>query len=135
MHSQAITFTINRLKLNTLLVLLLCCFSANASILIYIRDDVLKNYEEFLAGRSVHEIDNFDNEFIRRDVVDMVLVQQAIRLGGFNGLFDYAAGRVNFRNTKLLEEGKLLLSFDSYWLSDAEQMKDFIYISEPVIRN
>ncbi|MBE1300200.1 MAG: hypothetical protein GJ680_09875 [Alteromonadaceae bacterium] len=42
---------------------------------------------------------------------------------------------MNFRNTKLLEEGKLLLSFDSYWLSDAEQMRDFIYISEPVIRN
>lgn len=134
MHLQPNPFNVNFLKFNTLLLLLLFCSASHASILIYIRDDVLQNYERFLAGRSVHDVDEFTSEFVRRDVVDMVLAQQAIKLGGFNGLFEYASGRVNFRNTRLLESGMLLMSFDSYWMSDAEAMEDFIYVSKPVIR-
>lgn len=100
----------------------------------FIRDDVLENYYNFLKGRDVLSIRNFSGEFIRRDVVDMILLQQALKIGGFNMEFDYAPGRLNFRNTRMLEEGKLLLSFDSYWLQDAKLLSEDLYISEPVIR-
>ena len=105
-----------------------------ADTLMYIRDDVLANYQKFLNGRDVHSITEFKSQFVRRDVVDMVLVQQALKMGGFEPNFQYAAGRVNFRNTRLLKQGKLLLSLDSYWLSDAITMQDHVYISQPVIR-
>jgi len=100
----------------------------------YIRDDVLENYVKFVGDRDVLQINSFESEFIRRDVVEMVLVQQALKLGGFDIDFVYASGRVNFRNTRLLEQGKLLLSFDSYWYADAQALADSVYISEPVIR-
>ncbi|RPJ67672.1 hypothetical protein DRW07_07445 [Alteromonas sediminis] len=100
----------------------------------FIRDDVLENYTKFVGDSDVLQIDNFESEFIRRDVVEMVLVQQALKLGGLNINFVYAPGRVNFRNTRLLEQGKLLLSFDSYWRSDAQTIADSVYMSEPVIR-
>ncbi|WP_152084922.1 hypothetical protein [Pseudoalteromonas sp. A25] len=100
----------------------------------YIRDDVFADYQRFVNGRAVQDIDNFSGDYIRRDVVDMILVQKALLLGGFDKPFDYQVGNVNFRNTKLLEQGKLLLSFDSYWLADARPLEAHIFISDAVIR-
>lgn len=104
-------------------------------IVIYIRDDVYNDYINFLDGRNVLEITNFSGKTIRRDVVDMIIAQQALKLGGFEHNFQYAPGKMNFRNTKLLELGRLLISFDSYWYSDAEALGDTVFISAPVIRN
>jgi hypothetical protein len=109
--------------------------AAQDSVLIYIRDDVYSDYEEFIAGRDVSAIKNFSGINIRRDVVDMILAQQALKLGGFKYKFTYAPGKVNFRNTQMLQNGELLLSFDSYWKSDASPLSDSIYISDEVIRN
>ena len=104
------------------------------AILIYIRDDVYEDYLEFVDGRDVLTIDDFSGQSIRRDVVDMIIAQQALKLGGFKHNFKYASGKLNFRNTKMLEVGRLLISFDSYWLADAEALSDKVYISSPVIR-
>jgi len=103
-------------------------------ILIYIRDDVFDDYIKFVNNRDVHTIENFSGKNIRRDVVDMIIAQQALKMGGFKHNFKYAAGKLNFRNTKMLESGRLLISFDSYWLSDAKALNDSVYISEAVIR-
>ena len=100
---------------------------------IYIRDDVYEDYLKFVDGRDVLSIREFHSPHLRRDVADMVVLQQALALGGFNKTFKYIPGKVNFRNTKMLESGELLLSFDSYWLVDAERIADKIYISDPVI--
>jgi len=105
------------------------------AILIYIRDDVYEDYLQFVDGRDVLAIDSFSGKNIRRDVVDMIIAQQALKLGGFDHTFKYAAGKLNFRNTKMLEVGRLLISFDSYWLADAKALSDKVYISAPVIRN
>ena len=110
-------------------------FAKSDSILIYIRDDVYIDYQDFVGDRNIMNIDCFSGKRIRRDVVDMIIAQQALILGGFKHKFNYATGKVNFRNTKLLQTGELLLSFDSYWLSDAKALQDKIYISEAVIRN
>jgi hypothetical protein len=114
---------------------LFCCFLAQAKPLtIYIRDDVYQDYQSFLNGRNVLEITEFNSSFMRRDVADMVVLQQALQLGGFTQSFEYLPGKVNFRNTKMLENGELLLSFDTYWLSDATKLSDKVYISHPIVK-
>jgi len=105
------------------------------NVLIYIRDDVFTDYQEFVDGRDVTTIHNFSGKTIRRDVVDMIIAQQALRLGGFKYKFTYASGKVNFRNTQMLQNGQLLISFDSYWRNDALSLSNSIYISDVVIRN
>ncbi|WP_286261722.1 hypothetical protein [Thalassotalea atypica] len=124
--------------MRTYVFVFLYCLSISSSkaddILIYIRDDVYVDYQEFIDGRNVINIDNFSGHTIRRDVVDMIIAQQALALGGFTHSFKYIPGKVNFRNTKLLERGKLLISFDSYWLSDANALSKHLYISSPVIK-
>lgn len=119
------------------LALMLCLQSclavAQTTIDIFIRDDVYEDYQKFLAGRDVQKIDDFNSPYMRRDVADMVLLQQALVLGGFTHKFNYLPGKVNFRNTRMLETGELLLSFDTYWLSDAKVMADKVWISPAVI--
>ena len=123
----------------TLLLLLIsisfCTYARSNSVLIYIRDDVYIDFQQFVSGRDVHTIANFSGKKIRRDVVDMIIAQQALKLGGFNYPFSYAPGKVNFRNTKMLQSGKLLISFDSYWLRDAQPLSSTVYISDELIRN
>ncbi len=109
-------------------------YAKKSSVLIYIRDDVYEDYQKFVADRDIIEIKNFSGKKIRRDVVDMIIAQQALQLGGFNHRFSYAPGKVNFRNTKMLQSGKLLISFDSYWLEDALALSNKVYISEALIR-
>lgn len=117
------------------LCLLQSFFSVSAKPLtIYIRDDVYQDYLAFLNGRDVLELTDFRGSFMRRDVADMVLLQQALKLGGFDNNFKYLPGKVNFRNTKMLESGELLLSFDTYWLSDANKLDDKVYISSPIVK-
>lgn len=103
-------------------------------IVISIRDDVYDDYQHFLNGRNVLDINDFSGKTIRRDVVDMIIAQQALVLGGFNHSFKYHPGKLNFRNTKMIEKGRLLISFDSYWLTDANALAEYVFISEPVIR-
>ncbi|TMP41565.1 hypothetical protein CWB96_16155 [Pseudoalteromonas citrea] len=107
--------------------------SSETSVQMYIRDDVYADYQKFLAGRSALDITDFSGGYIRRDVVDMIIVQQALLLGGFKKTFIYQTGDVNFRNTSLLRQGKLLLSFDSYWLADARAEQSHVFISDAVI--
>lgn len=115
-------------------LLTLANISLAKEVTIFIRDDVYEDYQEFLDGRDVLSIKNFSGKTIRRDVVDMILAQQALKLGGFPYNFNYFSGKVNFRNTKMLQQGKLLISFDSYWYSDAIALEEHVYISKPVIR-
>lgn len=122
---------------NTLAIALffwLSAVTATEQIDIYIRDDVYEDYLKFVDSRDVLSITEFNSPFLRRDVADMVVLQQALALGGFTKKFNYIPGKVNFRNTKMLENGELLLSFDSYWLTDAKAIADKIYISDPVIK-
>jgi hypothetical protein len=57
--------------------------AATEQIDIYIRDDVYEDYLKFVDGRNVLAITEFDSPFMRRDVADMVVLQQALALGGF----------------------------------------------------
>lgn len=132
---------ISSLRIATSLMLLsiaLYCnnaFAKSDSILIYIRDDVYIDYQQFVGETDISHVNNFSGKRIRRDVVDMIIAQQALILGGFEHDFSYATGKVNFRNTKMLQTGELLLSFDTYWLADAHALNKDVYISEAVIRN
>lgn len=120
-------------------LLLLGCLASTDSaaspttVEVFIRDDVYEDYLTFVGDRDVTDIRDFSGKTMRRDVADMVLLHQALALGGFNKKFRYQSGKVNFRNTKLLESGRLLLSFDTYWLTDAQALGDKVLISEAVI--
>jgi hypothetical protein len=73
------------MKVLLLVISLIAALLSNAAqaldaskIQIYVWDDVYDDYTRFLNGRHVEEISDFSGQYIRRDVVDMILAQQAL---------------------------------------------------------
>lgn len=115
---------------------LIFAFSIQAEqVNIFIRDDVYYDYLKFVDGKDILEIRDFSGKTIRRDVVDMIIAEQALKMGGFKHTFKFIPGKLNFRNTKLIERGELLISFDSYWLTDAKKLNEYVYTSRPLIKD
>lgn len=92
-------------------------------------------YDSFTKGRDPLTIDDFTGIYSRRDIVDIVIVQQALHLGGFNAEVTFQKGNYYAKNLQLLSEGKLAITVDSVWLSDLKEIENDVYISQPVIRN
>lgn len=119
------------------LYVLLCAFfafSLNAKVIdITVETDIYFYAKNIIGNKSVIEITDYSGENAQRDVVEFILIQQALILGGADIEFNFIYGNYDARNLKLLNEGLLLLSFDSLWLSATEKYKDNLYISEPLI--
>ncbi|NTS78577.1 hypothetical protein HR060_17170 [Catenovulum sp. SM1970] len=107
--------------------------SAKYQINATIEGDVLKDYYAFLQGRDPLSIKNFSGEQSRRDVVEAILLQQAIHLGGEDVKFVMVPGHYDSRNLVLLKKGRLLLGMDSVWWRDAENLLPDVLISSPLI--
>ena len=120
-----------------LLLLLLCSAIAsaeNVKAVITVDRDVHQDVLRFLEGRDVHQVEHFNSPLARRDVVDFVLIQQAIALGGVTLNARYEPGNYDARNIRSVVSGILLVSFDSFWRSELDKVAEDIYISEPLIR-
>lgn len=102
---------------------------------ITIEKDIYEYAMELLDGHSIDEINSFNHAHCQRDVVDFILVQRALRLGGLNIDFTFELGNYDTRNLKLIESGLLLVSFDTIWLEDAKLVEDHVFISDAIIRN
>jgi hypothetical protein len=109
---------------------------ANAlpSIPIAIEKDVYQDYLCFLNGRNVLSIEDYRGRCSRRDVIEIVLIQQMLFIGGFHNPLKFEPGIYNLRSRKMLETGLLLANFDSVWLSEAKKLNSYVYTSPPVIR-
>lgn len=109
-------------------------FSLNAKVIdITVETDIYFYAKNIIGNKSVIEITDYSGENAQRDVVEFILIQQALILGGEDIEFNFIYGNYDARNLKLLNDGLLLLSFDSLWLSATEKYKDNLYISEPLI--
>tara|TARA_Y100001956_G_scaffold9844_1_gene8584 strand:- start:195 stop:1055 length:861 start_codon:yes stop_codon:yes gene_type:complete len=118
--------------------LFLCFFTAlssKAKIPISIETDIYNYAQQVLGEESIESIEHFKHPSCLRDVVEFILVQKAIKLGGLNLEYDLVLGDYDARNIRLIQHGLLLISFDSIWLNEASQYENDVFISDPVIRN
>lgn len=104
-----------------------------ASVDIPIESSVLDDYQRFVGNRTIDQIQSFDGAGTRRDVVDMVLVQQALKLGGYPLQFNFIPSDSSARSTQLFVRGEVLISVDSIWGQTAKRLKSDVYISSAVI--
>jgi hypothetical protein len=101
---------------------------------IVINEDVYRDYLCLLNNQDVLSVQEYSGECSRREVVEIILVQQMLALGGFEYQFILDPEYYNMRERKLLEKGILLISVDSVWQSEAMSMSEHVYISPPLIR-
>lgn len=96
--------------------------------------DVFEDSRRFLNGRDALSITDFSTSFARRDVVDFILIQQAVALGGIKLQVRYEPGNYDARNLRSISSGMLLIGLDTFWLAELEKLQDTLYISDPLIR-
>lgn len=86
--------------------------------MVAVPQDVWDDHRSFLNGRAPQSIAFYGGPAARRDVVELVLVQQALRLGGWReGLFPLTLPT----DARLLHEvaiGHAVLGGTTYWLED-----------------
>lgn len=86
--------------------------------MVAVPQDVWEDHRSFLNGRHPHEVTFYGGPAARRDVIELVLVQQALRLGGWReGLFPLTLPT----DARLLHEvavGHAVLGGTTYWLED-----------------
>ena len=101
---------------------------------IVINEDVYNNYLCMLNNQHVLAVKNYSGKCSRREVVEIILIQQMLALGGFEYQFILEPDYYNMRERKLIEKGLLLISVDSVWQNEAKSMTDSVYISPPLIK-
>ncbi len=124
--------------LKPFIVILLCLQIVNlraeqVTVDITVETDVYNYYQDIIKDKGVLNITDFSGPHMQRDVVEYILIQQALALGGSKLKFTFTVGNYDGQNPKLLQLGMLLIGFDSVWLTKANQIKDDVFISEAII--
>lgn len=97
--------------------------------------DVLTDYKLFMRGRDVLSITDFSGPHSRRDVVEVVLIQQALALGGAQRHINLVGNPTYRRILADVNEGILAGSATSAWLRDLQHSQKNVYISDATIED
>lgn len=106
---------------------------ADEPVVIAVNEDILPDYQHFLNQRDLLSIQNYQGEGARRDVIELVLLMQAVRLGGYQGEIRLQAEQSYLRTLRDIGEGRFVTSAGLAWLSDIETT-DAYYISRALIK-
>lgn len=110
-------------QLRTCLVALCCCLpppALAASLRVVVTPDVLADYQRLLDGRSPLALTRFQGPGARRDVVEVVLLQQALARGGERGNVELLTAPTYRRLLALIADGHADVSGSSVWGSDID---------------
>lgn len=107
----------------------------NHAIRVGVPTDVLHDYRLFLIGRDPLSIVDYGGLRSRRDVVEVVLFQQALALGGFHGKIDLIGSPTYERIIAEVRDGHLSAAATSIWKSDLDKHPKRFLVTSPVIEN
>ena len=116
-------------------VLLGTCSAVADQLKIIVPKDVLVDYDNFLQGRDPLKITDFSGECSRRDVVELVFIQQALREGGIQTEIRFLIANAYTRIQREIEQGRVAMAANSIWLADLKKIEEYVYISIPSIEN
>lgn len=92
----------------------------STALAVIVPTDVLRDYRAFLAGRDPRELQSYGGAGSRRDVVELVLLQQALARGGWREPLRFVGARTYSRMLVELASGRCGLSGTTLWSADLE---------------
>lgn len=95
--------------------------------------DIHTSYLQFLDGRSPDTVDYYGGPHARRDVIDLILMQQALKLGGFDQPLEFVAEENYFRSIRNVLDGKTLTISGTIWYQDLEGQQEKLHITPPLV--
>ena len=109
-----------------------CSISNAAPIKVVVPSDVYQDYLLFLAGRDPLSIQDFSGLHSRRDVVEVALFVQALRLGGWTDPIYFKEVDSYQRTMRLLLHGDVVASATTVFSSDIANHSSLLE-SQPVV--
>ncbi len=103
-------------------------------LIIVIPNDVKRDYEIYIAGRDPLMVKDYKGLGSRRDVVEVVIIQQALALGGLQLPIRFIVASSHARIIKQVHSGTAVMAGNSIWLSLLDN-RDLLYVSDPIIEN
>ncbi len=95
--------------------------------------DVLVDYRAWLGTRDAATLDDFAGPGLRRDVVEVALLQRALRAGGRSDAVTFVTAPNYQRFLAELADGQAALIGTSAWRADLVALGDRVLISAPII--
>lgn len=102
---------------------------------VVLASDVYTDYQHFIGKRDPLTLKTFSGPGSRRDVVEVILLQQALRRGGENRPLQFVLTDSESRTVKALANGEADISGASSWKANADSNPAHISASLPVIRD
>lgn len=131
---RSLVYTILLLLLSLLGSILASDVSAEEKVLGAIPSDVYDDYLKFIGGRDPKQISFYGGEHSRRDVIEVLIIQQSLAKGGYESKFDFLLVDSYARQLIEIKEGRAVFPFTSVWESDAEKLSDYTYMTQLLIR-
>ncbi|QLG89319.1 hypothetical protein HQ393_14290 [Chitinibacter bivalviorum] len=98
----------------------LLSLGAHAEVLVAVPQDVLNDYQRLVAERKVEDIRDYRGAGSRRDTVEVILFQQALRLGGYQQRIQFVPVDSYQRNLVEVENGRVLATATTVWAADVK---------------
>ena len=109
--------------------------SLDRPLVVLVPPDVLAQYHLYLAGRSPLDIGNFSEGGASRVLVELILLHQALVLGGCKRDIELQPVGDYRRMLALLNEGKADLRGLSVWREDVAVVPNGLLLSAPLFRD
>ncbi|RYY77005.1 MAG: hypothetical protein EOO52_05810 [Gammaproteobacteria bacterium] len=125
-----------RLLATTGVMWALSCSSAGAEepVLVAVNYDLPADYHRFLRGRDPLNVNFFGGPSARRDVVEMVLLMQALNLGGFKRPIEIHVEPSYLRILRGVADGQFISSGALMWKADIDMLEAAYFVSRPVVK-
>lgn len=115
--------------------LLIAVFShASNTITAAVDEDIIADYQLFIGDRDPITIDYYGGPGARRDVIEIVLLQQALHLGGFQGKVVLRPENSYLRILKLLTDGQIPISGALMWREDIKPYSKFLFKTKALVK-
>jgi len=113
------------------------CALAKASedpVFVAVNYDIPADYQRFLNGRNPLNIHSYSGPGARRDVIEVLLLIQALDLGGFKSPVEIHVEPSYLRILRGIADGQFISSGALMWKTDIDMLKNAYFITRPVVK-
>lgn len=103
-------------------------------VILGVNQDIPHDYQHFLKGRDPLSIHKYDGEGARRDIIELVLLMQALHLGGFKQPVELRIEPSYLRILRGIADGQFISSGALMWKTDIDMLQQAYFVSRPVVK-
>ena len=107
---------------------------AESAVVVAVNEDIPQDYYRFLHGRNPLEIQTYSGDGARRDIIELVLLMQALNLGGFTQKVELRIEPSYLRILRGIADGRFISSGALMWKTDIDMLPEAFSTSRPLVK-